>query len=61
MNKVLIKAAPDLLAACEATLTWLLEAEAELGKPLPVKYEARVQKPVMVERLRAAIAKAKGK
>jgi hypothetical protein len=59
-NAHLIAAAPDLLKACTRVLGWLVAAEAELGGPLPIKYAASVQKPVTVEALRAAIAKATG-
>jgi hypothetical protein len=59
-NAALIAAAPDLLEACERVLGWLVAAETELGGPLPLKYAAMIQKPVVAERLRAAIAKAQG-
>jgi hypothetical protein len=48
----------DLAEACEAMLCWLLNAEAELGGPLPVKYAAMIQKPVVTEKARAALVKA---
>ena len=57
-NARLIAAAPELLEACEAVLYWLQAAEMELDGPLPVGYAARVQKPVVVEKLRVAITKA---
>lgn len=59
-NAQLIAAAPDLLAACKRVLGWLIDAETELGGPLPLKYAAMIQKPVVAEILRDVIAQAEG-
>lgn len=54
-NARLIAAAPELWAALAGLLQWMVDAEAELGTPLPVKYAANVQKPVAVTRARDAL------
>lgn len=50
----------DLLSACESTLAWLIEAEEELGGPLPLKYVARMHKPRIAQQLHDAITIAHG-
>jgi hypothetical protein len=50
----LIAAAPDLLEALEGFLSWSIENEERPN------YATKVQKPVVVEKVRAAIAKARG-
>lgn len=55
----LIAAAPDLLEALESMRDWLIAAEVEKGAPLGVGYAANVQKPVVIEKMRAALARAK--
>lgn len=59
-NARLIAAAPELLEALEHQLAWLISAEVELGSALNLGYAANVQKAVTVEKMRAAIAAAKG-
>jgi len=50
----LFAAAPDLLEALEGFLSWSIENEERPN------YATKVQKPVIVEKVRAAIAKARG-
>ena len=42
----------SLREASEALIDWMREAELELGGPLNVGYRARVQKPVVIGRMR---------
>jgi hypothetical protein len=42
--------------ALESVLRWAIEAEVELGRPLRLKYRANIQKPVVFEKVRAALA-----
>lgn len=44
-----------LREATEVLIDWMGEAEIELGGPLNVGYKARMQKPVAVEKVRAAL------
>ena len=53
-NALLIAAAPELLEALEAVKEWATEAEE--GDP----YKARILKPQAWEKVRKALAKAKG-
>ena len=60
-----LAAAPDLLEACEASL-WAVNAAECLGEKEGIgkdttKYPERIKLDAIVERVRAAIAKAEGK
>jgi len=62
-NSLLIAAAPELLEACRGALQRMIETEKETGKPMGegMGYKGKMQKPVVAEKLRAAIARAEGR
>ena len=62
-NARLFAASLDMEEALESVLNWVIEAEAETGKPLGdgLGYRAKMQKPVVIEKVRAALAKARAR
>lgn len=60
-NARLIAAAPELHAALQGLLAWLIEAEAGKGAPLGVGYHANMQKNVVMAQVAEALRKVEGR
>lgn len=62
-NCNLVTAAPDMLEALKAVKDWMLEEEHLAGKvfgSVPFNYKTTMHKPVVFQKILAAIAKAEG-